>query len=415
MKEHKLLPLHNTCEVKNYLSRLQFMTSSFQLYEGASGFQDFGINGFQIKKRITEAWKHFMFDEKTFEVETPQITPFSVLKASGHADRFFDYVIFDKESKCHRADHIVEDHMKLVGDVNSMKADGMSPAVLEQYIRQHRLLELSSESRVIEKLLSFTIPKGHGSEFDFLRPELAQGIFVNMKQYLDYFQNRLPFAIAQVGHSFRYEISPQPFTRLREFTQAEIEFVFNPLYPVHPNFHFVKENKIPLLTSAAQEEEEGKAEIRWMTAQDAIKNGVICNEIVAYFMSKIFTLALSLGLKPETIRFRQHLKTQMAHYSIQCWDLECLISNTSWLECAGIAHRGCHDLTAHNVGNVFVLEDKSVAPIVSTVETFNYKEIAKVPGINIKDIVELEKKNWYKQKRYFGTIQFEPRSTYQNC
>ncbi|AYV81801.1 MAG: glycyl-tRNA synthetase [Harvfovirus sp.] len=370
-----LLQVRDAIEVKNFLGRMQIISGSFALYEGAAGFEDFGVNGFPIKKSVIEAWRYIMVDSDIFEVETPQITPYEVLKASGHADRFFDYVIYDEDKKCHRADHLVKQHVTDMGVL--VNVDDMGAEALEAYIKRHKLVPLADDAKITTKSLSLKV------EEDFLRPELAQGIFVNMKQYLDYFARELPFGIAQTGKSFRREVNPQPFIRLREFSQAEIEFFFCPSETNHKLYDSVKSVTIPILTAKNQ---EMGCDVTCIEIGVGVDSGIICNEIMGYFLGKIFELALYIGLDPDAIRFRQHLPNEMAHYAIQCWDLECLVFG-SWLECVGCAHRGAHDLTAHNIKDAFLMKGTYTTKIE---KSFNVKEMNRV-GLNHVEIFKAEK------------------------
>lgn len=115
-----LIKVNDKQLIANHLINTQFMTPSYQLYNGLTtdrstsiaGFQDYGVNGLKIKQNIINAWRHIMVLNNIYEVDTPIITPFCVLKASGHVDRFCDPVIVDKNGVSHRADHLVEDFLK---------------------------------------------------------------------------------------------------------------------------------------------------------------------------------------------------------------------------------------------------------------------------------------------------------------
>lgn len=178
----------------------------------------------------------------------------------------------------------------------------------------------------------------------FLRPETAQGIFVNFKRLLEFNQGRLPFAAAQIGNAFRNEISPRSgLIRVREFTMAEIEHFCDPIDKNHGKFDSVRDTEVTLY-SACNQMDGKSAEKR--TIGDAVKavsihnlffikrlipkiiilQGLIANETLGYFMGRIYTFLLKIGVHPTKLRFRQHMNNEMAHYACDCWDAECLTS-----------------------------------------------------------------------------------------
>lgn len=367
-----LIPINDPNDVKSYLNTCQIISNSYQLYQESTGFQDYGIIGYKIKHNIIDAWRQIFLKQNSdvYEVETPQIIPYNVLKASGHVDKFTDYVIYDKEGRCYRADHLVKNHELFTDNIDNMK-----PEEIEQYIKTNKIIDLVEDSHVVAKNLMLEV------DSSFLRPEIAQGIFVNMKQYLDYF-GKLPFGIAQVGKSFRKEISPQPFIRLKEFTQTEIEYIFDPMNEDHKLFDEVKDYIIPLFSSTDQ---ISKGKYVYLKISEAVKNGTICNQIMGFFLGKIYEFSEYIGLDVSKIRFRQHLQNEMAHYAVQCWDLECQIGN-KWLECIGCAHRGYYDLTAHNIGNVFNIKREKYS--IRQEKSLNIKDLKNNTDIDVRSILQ---------------------------
>lgn len=340
--------------LKNFLNENQIIVPSYQYYGGMSGFQDYGIFGFQIKNRLINLWREFFTGQDVHEVEIPTIMPHDILKASGHVDRFFDYVVYDRNGACFRADHRVknfcrENNMSDIAD----RVDAMTAIELEEIINKHKMIDVDY-ARVVKKNLMVEVPSNtlvQNANPDFLRPELAQGIFVNFNTYMAYLQDGddfHQFGIAQIGKSYRKEISPQPFIRMREFTQAEIEYFVNPGQKTHPEYIQYCDTEIPILTQKMQT--DGVFTPQKIYVRDAVSNNMISHELMGYFLAKIYLFAKKIGLHEDKIRFRQHLSNEMAHYASQCWDLECLVMG-SWLECVGCADRGCYDLTAHGIRN----------------------------------------------------------------
>jgi len=172
----------------------------------------------------------------------------------------------------------------------------------------------------------------------FLRPETAQGMFTSFTSIYRHFRERLPFGAIQTGKGYRNEISPrQGMIRLREFNMAELEYFIDPeIAPIH-DFSIWK-NPVTLIA------DDGGEVV--MTLEKAVDNGVIRHPTVGYFMGWTMDFLLSVGINPSFLRFRQHESTEMAHYAQDCWDAE-ILGSYGWIECVGIAHRGCYDLTAH--------------------------------------------------------------------
>ncbi|KAG7249447.1 hypothetical protein CRUP_016878, partial [Coryphaenoides rupestris] len=179
----------------------------------------------------------------------------------------------------------------------------------------------------------------------YLRPETAQGMFLNFKRLLEFNQGKLPFGAAQIGNSFRNEISPRSgLIRVREFTMAEIEHFVDPTDKVHPKFSNVADLEIMLYSSKAQTSGQSA---QLTKLGDAVEQGVINNSVLGYFIGRIYLYLTKVGLSKDKVRFRQHMDNEMAHYACDCWDAE---SKTSygWIEIVGCADRSCYDLSCHS-------------------------------------------------------------------
>ncbi|KAJ2880714.1 Glycine--tRNA ligase 1, mitochondrial, partial [Coemansia aciculifera] len=174
----------------------------------------------------------------------------------------------------------------------------------------------------------------------------AQGQFVNFSRLLDFNNQKMPFASAMVGRSFRNEIAPrQGLIRVREFTMAEVEHYVDPKNKDHPRFDEVAHIELPLLPSSVQL--EGKTTPVMMSIGDAVASGTVDNKTLGYFLARIYLYLMSVGIKHELLRFRQHLPNEMAHYAADCWDAEIKTSH-GWIECVGCADRSAFDLTKHS-------------------------------------------------------------------
>jgi len=216
--------------------------------------------------------------------------------------------------------------------------------------------------------LMFATPIGPiGDQQGFLRPETAQGIFLNFKFCLEQNAGMIPFGVAQVGKAFRNEIAPRAgLIRQREFTQAEIEFFCKPGDKPHPKFAAVADLALQFRSSAVQLA-AGEAEV--MTVGDAVGKGIIANQTLGYFIGRTFLVLGRSGGKAEHVRFRQHLPDEMAHYAADCWDAEIEMS-LGWVECVGIADRSAYDLTCHGKATNTSLTASVDLEKPITVETF---------------------------------------------
>jgi glycyl-tRNA synthetase len=181
----------------------------------------------------------------------------------------------------------------------------------------------------------------------YLRPETAQGQFVNFKKLLEFNQSTMPFASASIGKSYRNEISPRTgILRVREFLMAEVEhFVDLAGGKQHARFEEISHVSLALLPRETQL--SGSTSTTTMAMAEAVETKVIDNETLSYFLARIYLFLLSLGIDEQKIRFRQHMANEMAHYATDCWDAE-LLTSYGRIECVGCADRSAYDLSVHS-------------------------------------------------------------------
>ncbi|KAJ0180902.1 hypothetical protein K1T71_002987 [Dendrolimus kikuchii] len=380
-KELSLAPteeLFDRAKMEDLIKRRFFYDQSFAIYGGITGQFDFGPMGCALKSNMIQLWrKYFILQEQMLEVDCSILTPEPVLKASGHVERFADLMTKDvKSGECFRLDHLIKAHLEKIKSEKNIKTelkdeiedllvklDGMTAVEMESLMKRFDMKSPISGNELtppIEFNLMFNTQIGpSGLVKGFLRPETAQGIFVNFKRLLEFNQGRLPFAAAQIGNSFRNEISPRSgLLRVREFTMCEIEHFCDS--KEHPKFESVKDTQM-LLYSANNQEQGKPAEI--MSIGEAVSKGIVNNETLGYFMARIHLYMLAIGIDPKKLRFRQHMSNEMAHYACDCWDAECL-SSYGWVECVGCADRSAYDLTQHSkaTGIRLAAEKKLPAP-----------------------------------------------------
>ncbi|KAL8056385.1 hypothetical protein ABFX02_04G116700 [Erythranthe guttata] len=315
------------------------------------------------------------------EVDCPCVTPETVLKASGHVDKFTDLMVKDeKTGNCFRADHLVKDFCKeklekdpklsaeKVAELKHVLAvlDDLSVDELGAKIKGYGITAPDTKNTLSDpypfNLMFQTSIGPSGLSPGFMRPETAQGIFVNFKDLYYYNGNKLPFAAAQIGQAFRNEISPrQGLLRVREFTLAEIEHFVDPEDKSHPKFSEV--SKLDILMFPREDQVSGKQAKR-IPIGEAVSKGTVNNETLGYFIGRVYLFLTQLGIDKDRLRFRQHLVKEMAHYAADCWDAEIECSH-GWIECVGIADRSAYDLRAHTEksGTALVAHEKYAEPI----------------------------------------------------
>ena len=174
----------------------------------------------------------------------------------------------------------------------------------------------------------------------YLRPETCQSIFTSFMKIYKTNRKPLPLAIAQVGRSFRNEISPrQMLVRLREITQLELEVFFNPKNARVKWYRDVKDYKLRLQLKGKEVEE--------ISVDKAINDGIVSNELVACYLAIVQQFFEKCGFSVEDMRFRELDKDERAFYALETWDFE-LKTNVGWLELVACNYRGDYDLSSHS-------------------------------------------------------------------
>ncbi|RXW20397.1 hypothetical protein EST38_g5456 [Candolleomyces aberdarensis] len=412
------------------LNRRFFYAPAFEIYGGVAGLYDYGPPGSALQANIIDLWrKHFIIEEGMLELDTTIMTPSAVFETSGHVARFADWMVKDsKTGDVLRADHLVKNVLeaRLAGDREARGLEAAPPSVdkkrkkknakaaavklddgvvreyesilaqLDNYsgpeigelCRKHDIRNPDTDNEVGEPQqfnLMFQSSIGPtGQHKGYLRPETAQGHFLNFNRLLEYNNGRVPFASAQIGRSFRNEISPRAgLLRVREFTMAEIEHYVDPEDKRHPRFKEVRDLSIVLLDRHIQE--SGSSETTTITVGEAVDKGIIANETLGYFVARIYLFLINIGINPKRLRFRQHMANEMAHYATDCWDAE-IHNTTGWTECVGCADRAAYDLSVHSkkTGQPLVVRQALKEPIVTEKE---------VPEWNKKNLGKLFKKD----------------------
>jgi glycyl-tRNA synthetase len=280
---------------------------SSEIYGGIRSSYDYGPLGVEMKRNIKEEWWRRMVHmrEDMVGLDSAIIMHPRVWKASGHTVTFNDMLVESRTSKRrYRADHLIE-------GATGIDAEGLSPEQLTKIIQEDdRVKDPVDGGRDFAPVRPFNLmfetymgPVKTPENLAYLRPETAQGIFVNFKNVLQTSRVKVPFGIAQIGKSFRNEITPGNFIfRTREFEQMEMEFFVEPG------------------TDEAWHE---------------------------YWIEERWNWYTNLGLKEENLRRYEHPKEKLSHYSKRTVDLEYDYASVGWSELEGIANRTDFDLKQH--------------------------------------------------------------------
>ena len=294
----RFLPYADMDKVLSLSKRRGFVFQSSEVYGGLASTWDYGPLGVELKRNVKEAWWRSVVRRRDDVVglDAAVLMHPQAWVASGHVENFTDPLVECRD--CHlrfRSDHLESDRCPQCGG------------------------EFTDPRRFNLMFKTFMGPVEDTASQVYLRPETAQGIFVNFPNVLNSTRKKLPFGIAQIGKAFRNEITPGNFTfRTREFEQMEIEF-------------FVKPG----------------TDDQWLQQ----------------WIDDRFAWYVSYGIRPENLRLRQHGYDELAHYAKDCYDIEYRFP-WGWAELEGIADRTDFDLKQHAAfsGEDLSYFDDSVTP-----------------------------------------------------
>ena len=288
-----------------------FVFSSSEIYGGLANTWDYGPLGVEFKNNVKAAWKKKFVQECPYNVgqDSAILMNPQVWVASGHVTTFNDPLIDCKACKMrHRADKLIEDY-NAENNITDVVVESMTNEDMVAYIRdkgvtcpgcgKHDFTDIRKFNLMFKTFQGVT---EDNAATVYLRPETAQGIFVNFKNIQRTTRKKVPFGVAQIGKSFRNEITPGNFTfRTREFEQMELEFFCKP-----------------------------GTELEWFS----------------YWKEFCHQWLLDLGMKDENLRTRDHDPAELAFYSNATTDFEFMFP-FGWGELWGVASRTSYDLTQH--------------------------------------------------------------------
>ncbi len=335
----------NIEELSEFARKKGFFWISSEIYGGLTGFYDYGINGTLLKRKFENLWRKYFLnlDDNFFEIEPSDIMPEKVFIASGHITNFVDPVA--KCMKCgthHRADHILEEFLK-------RNFEGITSEELTKIIKENKVVCPKCKGPLRDvKTLVMMFPITAGAEGDikaYLRPETAQGAYVNFLRHFNILRNKLPLGLAVVGKAYRNEISPRNLTtRMREFTQAELQIFFDPeRIDEHEKWNEIKKYKLVLYPIA----QRGKEQLK-LSCEDLVKKHKL-PKFYVWHMAKVQQFYLdSLKIPEAKFRFKELSQEERAFYNRLHWDVELdLESLGGFKEVGGIHYRGDYDLSGH--------------------------------------------------------------------
>lgn len=295
----------NMQEIVNHLKNSGFVYQGSEIYGGLSNTWDYGPLGSLLKDNIENSWKkEFIFKEKqNYLIDSKILMNPQVWVVSGHVSNFNDPLIENKvNGKRYRADKLIEEFDPTI-NAEIMSFEQMKNFLVEN-VKKYEGSETNwSDIRTFN--LMFETKQGVTEDSKskvYLRPETAQGIFVNFKNVQRTTRSKLPMGVGQVGKSFRNEVTPGNFIfRTREFEQMELEVFCSPEQ---------------------------------------------VTETFDYYVNKCYEFAQKLGIRRESLRIRPHEKDELSHYSTATSDIEFTFP-FGWGELLGIANRTNYDLSSH--------------------------------------------------------------------
>ena len=294
-------------EIVTHLKTSGFVYQGSEIYGGLSNSWDFGILGAALKKNIKDLWwKEFVEKSKyNVGIDSAILMNSKTWEASGHLKGFSDSMVDCKECKSRfRADNLIEES-------TGLSAEGKTPEEMDQMIEENNIVcpkcgkHNFTNARPFNLMFKTFIGTVEDSKsVVYLRPETAQGIFVNFNNVLRTSRKKLPFGIGQIGKSFRNEITPGNFIfRVSEFEQMELEFFCKP-----------------------------GEDMEWYR----------------YWVDNCVNFVYRLGIRKENIRVREHEQEELSFYSKGTSDIEYAYPFTDWGELWGIADRTDYDLSCHS-------------------------------------------------------------------
>ncbi len=316
-----------------------FYFPSCEIYSDAqAGFWEYGPSGVSLKNKFIELWRRELVRrDRMWEIDGSQIMSENVFVASGHLASFADPI-----AKCTKCKSIFRAD-KMIAEITSMIVPENADLVeFDKIIEEKKIVcpKCKGSFEGIKKFnMMFKVGIGAQGEPAYLRPETCQSIFVDFPRLYKTMRGKLPIGIAQIGKSFRNEISPrQSLLRLREFYQAEVEVFCNPgKLDDLEKFSEVENTQIRIMVDDT---------IKNMTCKEALDSRLVPNKLVAYYLGLLVEFYQKTGIDVSRSRFRKLGEKEKAFYATVAFDFE-VETNTGWLELVACNYRSDYDLKSH--------------------------------------------------------------------
>ena len=319
-----------------------FFFPAAEIYDDSlAGFWDYGPLGVSLKNKIIQLWgREIVRRDGMLEVDGSVILPERVFAASGHLKGFADPVV-----EClgcgsvYRADKLIE---QMTG---ALIPEKLSEEELDKLLQENQARCLKcggqlSQTRRFNMMFKLAVGAKEAAPA-YLRPETCQSIFLDFPRLFRIMRCKPPVAVAQVGRSFRNEISPrQGLIRLRELIQAEVEVFFNPSKARDDDkFRLVEDYELSIHTLDSKETTR-------VSSKQAVKKGLVANELIAYYLALLQQFYEKTGMPRDKMRFREMGSEERAFYAEQGWDFE-VETSVGWMELVACNYRTDYDLRGH--------------------------------------------------------------------
>ena len=332
-------------DVMSLSVRRGFLWPAVDLYGGFAGFYDYGHHGVLLRRRWEDLWTETFLglSDNYYLIDTTTILPEAPLKASGHVDHFTDLLVTcTKCGESHRGDHLLE-------ALTHEEHEGLTTEELDEKIRELKVRCPKCKGELgPARPFNMMFPVGvgpTGKDRAYLRPETAQGVYLNFKREFEALRRRLPMGLAIIGRAYRNEISPRQGTyRMREFLQAELQIFFDPAtfadhVPLDPLA------RTPVRIAWAAEKHESTAHD--IAAKDLVAQGLPSWYVYHLVHVQRFYLD-GLRVPAERFRFAELSEKERAFYNRVHFDVEVdQESLGGFREVGGVHYRTDHDLSAH--------------------------------------------------------------------
>ena len=330
-------------ELMSLSVRRGFVWPSADLYGGFSGFYDYGHNGAKLKRKWEDAWlaSFLGLDENYHLVDATTLLPEAALQASGHVELFTDVLVDCTRCKeTHRADQLLEEKFQV--PFEGLTPEEIGAKLAEAGLRCPRCGGALGVPKAFNMMFPVRLGTS-GKDLAYLRPETAQGVYLNFKREFESLRRRLPLGLAIVGRAYRNEISPRQGTyRMREFQQAELQIFFDP-----ETWDAAFSPDPAAVVHVAFAGHRGERAFERVATKDLLDRGLPRFYVHHLVAVQRFYLE-ALRVPAERFRFAELSEKERAFYNRVHFDVEVdQESLGGFKEVGGVHYRADHDLSAH--------------------------------------------------------------------